>query len=76
MADSTTTPTRLVGVEDLGERQVTVVETLHGTLAASRSRFPTAVAICSPRSGRDKLPRMDVSSVHGTLLATTYTPAR
>jgi 3-phenylpropionate/trans-cinnamate dioxygenase ferredoxin component len=37
MTDSTTTPTRLVGVEDLGERQVTVVETLHGALAVGVS---------------------------------------
>jgi 3-phenylpropionate/trans-cinnamate dioxygenase ferredoxin component len=33
MADSTTTPFRLVGVEDLGERQLSVVQTAHGALA-------------------------------------------
>ncbi len=33
MADSATTPTRLVAVEELGERGVTVVQTPHGTLA-------------------------------------------
>jgi 3-phenylpropionate/trans-cinnamate dioxygenase ferredoxin component len=38
MADSTITPTRLVGVEDLGERQVTVVQTSHGPLAVGISR--------------------------------------
>jgi 3-phenylpropionate/trans-cinnamate dioxygenase ferredoxin subunit len=37
MADSTTTPTRLVGVDDLGERQVTVIETPHGALAVGIS---------------------------------------
>jgi 3-phenylpropionate/trans-cinnamate dioxygenase ferredoxin component len=37
MADSTTTPTRLVDVEDLDERQVTVIETPHGTLAVGLS---------------------------------------
>jgi nitrite reductase/ring-hydroxylating ferredoxin subunit len=37
MPDSTATPIRLVGVEDLDERQVTVVETPHGTLAVGLS---------------------------------------
>lgn len=37
MADSTSTPTRLVNVEDLDERQVTVVDTSHGTLAVGLS---------------------------------------
>jgi 3-phenylpropionate/trans-cinnamate dioxygenase ferredoxin component len=37
MPDSTITPTRLVGVEDLGDGQVTVVETQHGTLAVGLS---------------------------------------
>lgn len=34
---STTTPIRLVAVEDLGETQVTVVETPHGKLAVGLS---------------------------------------
>jgi len=38
MADSTTTPIRLVAVEDLGETQVTVVDTPHGPLAVGLSR--------------------------------------
>jgi nitrite reductase/ring-hydroxylating ferredoxin subunit len=39
MADSTTTttPIRLLGIEDLGERQVAVVETPHGALAVGVS---------------------------------------
>lgn len=37
MADSTTTPTRLIGVEDLTERGVMVVETVHGALAVGVS---------------------------------------
>jgi 3-phenylpropionate/trans-cinnamate dioxygenase ferredoxin subunit len=38
MTDSTSTPTRLVAVEDLDERQVTVVETAaHGALAVGLS---------------------------------------
>jgi len=37
MADSTSAPIRLVGVDDLGERQVTVVETPHGALAVGVS---------------------------------------
>jgi 3-phenylpropionate/trans-cinnamate dioxygenase ferredoxin subunit len=37
MADSTTTSTRLVGVDELGERQVTVIETPHGALAVGVS---------------------------------------
>ena len=37
MADSATGSTRLVAVEDLGEGQVTVVETPHGKLAVGLS---------------------------------------
>lgn len=37
MADSIITPTRLVDIEDLAERQVTVIETLHGVLAVGVS---------------------------------------
>jgi nitrite reductase/ring-hydroxylating ferredoxin subunit len=37
MSDSTITPTRLVGVDDLDARQVTVVETPHGDLAVGLS---------------------------------------
>lgn len=37
MTDSPATPIRLVGVEDLDERQVTVVETPHGALAVGLS---------------------------------------
>ena len=37
MADSATGSTRLVAVEDLGEGQVTVVETAHGKLAVGLS---------------------------------------
>ena len=37
MTDSTATPTRLIGLEDLDERQVTVVDTPHGTLAVGLS---------------------------------------
>src|SRR5690348_7905731 len=38
MADPTTTPIRLVAVEDLGETHVTVVDTPHGPLAVGLSR--------------------------------------
>lgn len=37
MSDATVTPIRLVGVDELGERQVTAVETPHGTLAVGIS---------------------------------------
>jgi nitrite reductase/ring-hydroxylating ferredoxin subunit len=37
MTDAAATPTRLVTVEELGERQVAVVETHHGTLAVGIS---------------------------------------
>ena len=37
MADPSTTPTRLVAVDDLGDRQVTVVDTLHDALAVGLS---------------------------------------
>ncbi len=37
MADPTTSPSRLVGVDELGERQVAVVDTQHGTLAVGLS---------------------------------------
>jgi 3-phenylpropionate/trans-cinnamate dioxygenase ferredoxin component len=37
MADSTTAPIRLVGLEELGGRGVTVVDTPHGTLAVGVS---------------------------------------
>jgi 3-phenylpropionate/trans-cinnamate dioxygenase ferredoxin component len=37
MSDATTSPARLVAVEDLDERQVTVVETPHGSLAVGIS---------------------------------------
>lgn len=37
MVDANITPARLVGLEDLDERQVTVVETAHGTLAVGIS---------------------------------------
>jgi 3-phenylpropionate/trans-cinnamate dioxygenase ferredoxin subunit len=37
MPDTATTPTRLVAVEELDERQVTVVETPHGPLAVGLS---------------------------------------
>lgn len=37
MTDSTTTPTRLLGIEDLAERGVAVVDTPHGTLAVGIS---------------------------------------
>lgn len=45
MAASTSTPVRLVGVDDLGESQVTVVETEHGKLAVGMSAgVPFAVS--------------------------------
>jgi nitrite reductase/ring-hydroxylating ferredoxin subunit len=37
MTDAAAAPTRLVSVEELGERQVAVVETPHGTLAVGLS---------------------------------------
>jgi nitrite reductase/ring-hydroxylating ferredoxin subunit len=37
MSNSTTTPIRLVGVDELDERQVTVVESPHGKLAVGLS---------------------------------------
>ncbi len=37
MPDLATTPARLVALEDLGESQVTVVQTPHGTLAVGMS---------------------------------------
>ena len=37
MTDSTAVPIRLVGVEELDERQVTVVQTPHGNLAVGLS---------------------------------------
>lgn len=45
MAASTSTPVRLVGVDELGESQVTVVETEHGKLAVGLSAgVPFAVS--------------------------------
>ena len=45
MADSPTNPTRLIGVEDLDERQVMIVETAHGALAVGLSEgMPFAVS--------------------------------
>jgi 3-phenylpropionate/trans-cinnamate dioxygenase ferredoxin subunit len=38
MTDAAVAPTRLVSVEDLDERQVAVVETVHGMLAVGLSR--------------------------------------
>jgi nitrite reductase/ring-hydroxylating ferredoxin subunit len=45
VAASTSTPVRLVGVDELGESQVTVVETEHGKLAVGLSAgVPFAVS--------------------------------